>query len=65
MIPEELMSNSFMSPLPTFTLESLVTNGQWAAAQSTNRKKNGAKIGVEKKNPQNAAPTEKSEKPAL
>ena len=23
------MSNSFMSPLPTFTLESLVANGQW------------------------------------
>ena len=59
------MSNSFMSPLPTFTLESLVTNGQWAAAQSTSRKKNGAKINVEKKNQQNAAPTEKSENPAL
>ena len=33
------MSNSFMSPLPTFTLESLVTNGQWTAAQNSSRKK--------------------------
>ena len=33
------MSNSFMSPLPTFTLESLVTNGQWTAAQNNARKK--------------------------
>ena len=23
------MNNNFMSPLPTFTLESLVTNAQW------------------------------------
>lgn len=33
------MSNNFMSSLPVFTLESLVTNGQWAAAQSPRRKK--------------------------
>ena len=33
------MSNSFMAPLSTFTLESLVTNGQWTAAQNNSRKK--------------------------
>lgn len=33
------MSNSFMSPLPTFTLQSLVTNGQWTAAQNRNSAK--------------------------
>jgi len=44
------MSNSFMSPLPPFTLESLVTNGQWTAAQNNGRKKgDGAKIGPHKK----------------
>lgn len=43
------MSNSFMSPLPPFTLESLVTNGQWTAAQNNNRKKTGAKNGLGKK----------------
>jgi len=35
------MSNSFMSPLPTFTLESLVASGQWTAAQNGDRKKKG------------------------
>jgi hypothetical protein len=43
------MSNSFMSQLPTFTLESLVTNGQWTAAQPGSRKKTAAKPGAEKK----------------
>jgi len=33
------MNNSFMSPLPTFTLESLVTNAQWAAAQPKKKSK--------------------------
>ena len=33
------MTNSFMSPLPTFTLESLVTNAQWVAAQPKKKDK--------------------------
>ena len=37
------MSNSFMSPLPTFTLESLVANGQWTAAQVNRGKKPAVK----------------------
>ena len=59
------MSNSFMSPLPTFTLESLITDGQWVAAQNTSPKKAGVKNGPEKKSQQNAAETEKPLKPAL
>ena len=62
-IPEELIAdNSSMSPLPTFTLgipSSRMASGG-GSSSTRNRKKNGAKIGVEKKNPQNAAPTEKS-----
>lgn len=54
------MSNSFMSPLPTFTLESLVTNGQWTAAQNTARKKADPKPRLEKKNRRS---TDRSDKP--
>jgi hypothetical protein len=59
------MSNSFMSPLPTFTLESLVTNGQWTAAQNGSRKKNLAKPGTQKKSQQAEAPRSKEMKPTL
>lgn len=59
------MSNSFMSPLPTFTLESLVTNGQWTAAQNNSRKKAAAKSGLEKKSQLNPSRVNKSLKPAL
>jgi hypothetical protein len=58
------MSN-FMSPLPTFTLESLVTDGQWTAAQNTNRKKTEAKPGPETQNKRNAEDTSKTAKPTL
>jgi len=60
-----MMSNSFMSPLPTFTLESLVANGQWAAAQGNARKKTGSKTSADKKGQQNTNPAGKSSKPAL
>lgn len=40
-----------------FTLESLVTRGQWTAAQNSSRKKAGAKTGGEKKSQQNTADT--------
>ena len=43
------MSNSLISPLQTFTLESLVTNGQWNAAQNNGRKKNTQKLADPKK----------------
>ena len=33
------MTNNFMSPLPTFTLESLVTSAQWVAAQTKKKDK--------------------------
>jgi hypothetical protein len=60
------MSNSFMSPLPPFTLESLVTNGQWTAAQNNARKKNGAKPESHKKAQQPGAPQDnKDSKPTL
>jgi hypothetical protein len=60
------MSNSFMSPLPPFTLESLVTNGQWTAAQNNARKKDGAKPGSQKKAQQPGAPqNNKDSKPSL
>ena len=36
------MSQSFMSPLQTFTLESLVALEQWSAIQASNRRKSGA-----------------------
>ena len=52
------MSNSFMSPLPTFTLESLVTNGQWTAAQNNSRKKNRPRPEHQKKSQQPEAPTQ-------
>ena len=42
------MSNNMMSPLPTFTLETLVTEGQWTAIQNSSRKKAQSK-GDEKK----------------
>ena len=54
-----------MSPLPTFTLESLVANGQWTAAQANNGKKIAVKSSSSKKSQQTAAPTEKSVKSAL
>jgi hypothetical protein len=53
-----------MSPLPTFTLEALVTDGRWTAAQNTSRKKAGLKIG-EKKTPQSSTRSTKSAKPTL
>jgi hypothetical protein len=58
------MNNSFMSPLPTFTLESLVTNGQWAAAQNSRRKKAAEKADAGKKNDLNPAQPSKTSKPA-
>lgn len=58
------MSNNFMSALPTFTLESLVTNGQWTAAQNTARKKTDPKSSLEKKNGRTADGSGKSEKSA-
>jgi hypothetical protein len=59
------MSNSFMSPLPTFTLESLVTSGQWNAAQTNARKKAGAKTSSLKKAQHDTAPSGKNPKPTL
>jgi hypothetical protein len=56
------MSNSLMSPISTFTLESLVTNGQWTAAQRTSRKK-ADKNNVEKKSPPVASHLLKEPKP--
>ncbi|HYP08375.1 MAG TPA: hypothetical protein VER03_19230 [Bryobacteraceae bacterium] len=55
------MSNSFMSPLPTFTLDSLVTDGQWTAAQNNSRKKGESKTRVDKKSRRSP---ENAEKPA-
>jgi hypothetical protein len=59
------MSNSFMSPLPTFTLESLVTDGRWAAAQNDSRKKAGTKNLSNKKNPRTPLRSEKNMKSEL
>jgi len=59
------MSNSFMSPLPTFTLESLVTNGQWMAAQNNTRKKEQVKVGDQKKGRRDETRLVKEAKPAL
>jgi len=56
------MSNSFMSPLRTFTLESLVTDGRWTAAQNDNRKKTESKNLSPKKAQRTAARSEKSDK---
>jgi hypothetical protein len=62
---EDVMSNSFMSPLPTFTLESLVTSGQWNAVQTNARKKAGSKINTSKKDHQGVLPPGKNLKPTL
>jgi hypothetical protein len=62
---EKEMSNSFMSPLPTFTLESLVASGQWTAAQVNRGKKPAVKNNPDKKSQPTSAPTEKSDKSAL
>jgi hypothetical protein len=43
------MSNNFMSPLPTFTLEALMADGRWMAAQNTSRKKSDSKSSGDKK----------------
>jgi hypothetical protein len=59
------MSNSFMSPLPTFTLESLVTSGRWNAAQTNARKKAGVKTSSMKKGQQEPTPSGKNPKPTL
>jgi len=59
------MSNSFMSPLPTFTLESLITDGQWEAAQSGGPKKAVVKNGLNKRNETASAGKDKPAKPAL
>ena len=59
------MSNSFMSPLPTFTLESLVTDGRWTAAQNNSRKKAGVKNDPSKKTPSTSLRSEKPTKSAL
>jgi hypothetical protein len=58
------MSNNMMSPLPTFTLESLVTDGQWVAAQNNSRRKADAKAD-EKKRPSSTDPSTKDSKPTL
>lgn len=42
------MTHNFLSPLPTFTLESLVTTGQWRDVQSSTRKKAHSKVDSEK-----------------
>lgn len=59
----EKMSHSFLSPLPIFTLESLVTNGQWNAVQTNDRKKSSSARSDMDKSKQNAARTEKTAKP--
>ena len=41
------MSQSFMSPLQTFTLESLVALEQWAAVQASSRRKTGTRVKTE------------------
>jgi hypothetical protein len=58
------MSKTMMSPLPTFTLESLVTEGQWVAAQNNSRRKADAKA-EEKKDPSNTDSSTKASKPTL
>ena len=37
------MAQNFMSPLPVFTLESLIALEQWSTAQSQNRRKTAPK----------------------
>ena len=47
-IAEDLaMSQSFMSPLQTITLESLVALEQWAAVQASSRRKTGTRTKTE------------------
>jgi hypothetical protein len=58
------MSKTMMSPLPTFTLESLVTEGQWVAAQNNSRRKADAKSD-EKKDSSSTDPSTKASKPTL
>jgi hypothetical protein len=36
------MANGYMSPLPTFTLESLVAFRQWSSQQKSTKKKAGS-----------------------
>lgn len=58
------MSPSFMSPLQTFTLESLVALEQWTAVQASSRRKTGvnrAKAGFSKTNPQRESKPKKDE----
>ena len=59
-----MMSKTMMSPLPTFTLESLVTEGQWVAAQNNSRRKADAKSD-EKKDASSTDPSTKASKPTL
>jgi hypothetical protein len=46
--PEDEMAQGFMSPLPTFTLESLVAFRQWTAQQRSGRKKQNPLKSAEK-----------------
>ena len=58
------MSQSFMSPLQTFTLESLVALEQWAAVQASSRRKTGgnrAKAGFAKENPRSESKPKKND----
>ena len=58
------MSQSFMSPLQTFTLESLVALEQWTAVQASSRRKTGgnrAKAGFTKDSPQRESKPKKNE----
>ena len=41
------MSQNFMSPQQTFTLESLVALEQWAAVQASSRRKTGIRAKTE------------------
>ena len=58
------MSQTFMSPLQTFTLESLVALEQWEAVQASSRRKTGgnrAKAGFSKDNPPRESKPKKDE----
>ena len=57
------MSQSFMSPLQTFTLESLVALEQWAAVQASSRRKTGtrAKTDVPRNNLRRESTPKKNE----
>lgn len=43
------MSQNFLLPQPTFTLESLVAQGQWSAAQSVPKRKLAIRAAAEKR----------------